>query len=225
MFESFGKWLAGSVIDDIVIDTVLGAANGALIGGITAELTGGSFSDGAKIGAIGGAVYSGGKSTYDNWDGLVGSPESPSSVYTPDVPAQETSAPASTDFTLGSDKFATNDKFSLGTQETTGGLLDSNIDTTLNFEQGAGSDQSFLNSLKSGFSDLTPAQGKFYGQLLNGVGSGIISMEKAKELKKAADLRYKREKETADLNFERTRLKVQPSIANRSRTSPVPRIV
>ena len=107
------------------------------------------------------------------------------------------------------DNFAAADKFTLGGIDNNGVL---GANTALNLG-GAGADQSFMNSLKSGFSDMTPAQSSFYGKILDGLGQGLISMEKAKELKEAADLKYERE-----------RPKVQSSIASRVASSPIPTI-
>ena len=192
-------FITGSSITDILSDTIQGAISGALIGGATAALTGGEFKDGAKIGA----VVGGGKSIYDSWDETT-------TVNDTGINTDQFDGIANAPSVFNADNdtsLAKNDPYTLDLPENTGGLLSQPIDTSLNMPQG--SDTSFVQSLKNGVKDMTPAQGKFYGELLKGLGTGVLSMEQAKDAKEAADLRYEQEK-----------LKIQPGVMNSGLMAP-----
>ena len=197
-------WLTDSAAGEVVSDTLKGAATGAIIGGATAAITGGKFSQGAKYGALGGALASGANSMFNNWDELTGNQQGVlDNQLQPDTTATIEAPNPTTGFSVSKDpNLADNDKYTLDMPKDQGGLLNTPIDTSLPTVD-AGSDTSFINSLKNGFNNMTPAQSKFYGDILKGLGTGLLSMEQAKEAKKQADLKYEREKK-----------KINPMIAN-----------
>lgn len=182
--DSIFTWISDSSIASAAVDIGVDAAVGAVVGGAVSAATGGSFSDGAKIGALGGLAYGVGDKLMSDSSSVPDTTWKSNSTV-PESPASELSRTSGISADTGKDpSLAVND-----TSLASGG------------NGAVAQSPGLLGSAKTWFNNMTPAQGQLIGNMASGLGQGLLSMQTAKDIQ-----------EQKDLEYERNKKKVQPGI-------------